>query len=176
MTLSHKLNRFFFTAALSAITFFGCDGADSVATDTTPHPAFSATINGKPWAITATDSLDERIYAIPEMSIGKLVLHARQNPGVTYDDITIRISSPKEGVNFLNPSLDQTEQTARYIPGDPTDSVYYMNLSDSGQVIIDHYDETTTRISGSFWFTASNSQSKQLAVTSGTFKDMLIRR
>jgi hypothetical protein len=174
MTLSQKLNRFFFAAALSLAFFVGCDGADSVATDTTPHPSFTATINGTPWSVSANDSMDERIFAIPQQTIGKLVMRASNNTGGTADELMLRLSSPKEGVNILNPSLDN--QSAQYIPADPTDSVYNMSPTDSGQVIIDNYDDNTTRISGTFWFTATNKQNKQLTVTSGSFKDMLIRK
>lgn len=174
MTLSRSINRFFFAAALSAIVFFGCDTTEHVGPDPTPHPEFSAIINGTPWSVGENDSLDERIYA-NKLVVGKLVLNASRSLDGTSDNLMIRISSPQQGVNILVPTLDQAEQTARYIPANNADSVYAMSVTDSGQVIIDHYDGSTKRISGSFWFTATNNQQRSVSVTTGKFKDMIIR-
>ena len=173
MTLS-SIKPFFFAAALSAVLFIGCDTTENVPPDNTPHPEFTAVIDGRPWSVGANDSLDERIYA-NKLVVGKLVLNASRNIDGTSDNFMIRVSSPQEGVNQLLPTVDQAEQTARYIPAGNTDSVYAMGVTDSGQVIIDHYDENTTRISGTFWFTATNAQNRSLSITSGKFKDMLIR-
>jgi hypothetical protein len=173
MTLS-SIKPFLFAAAVSAVTFLGCDTTENVPPDNTPHPEFKANINGTLWSVGALDSLDQRIYA-NKLVVGKLVLNASRNTDGTSDNFMIRVSSPQEGVNILRPSLDQNEQTARYIPATNSDSVFAMTASDSGQVVIDHYDETTTRISGTFWFTATNKDQK-LSVTSGSFKDMIIRQ
>lgn len=169
-----ELKKSFLAFAFVAALFVGCDTTDNVAPDNTPHPEFKANINGTPWSVNATDSLDHRIYA-NRLVVGKLVLNASRNTDGTSDNFMIRVSSPKEGVNILMPALDQNEQTARYIPASNSDSVFAMTASDSGEVVIDHYDETTTRISGTFWFTATNKDQK-LSVTSGSFKDMIIRQ
>jgi hypothetical protein len=175
MTLS-QINRTFFSAALAALLFAnGCDTSEDGPIDATPHPAFSATINGEAWSSSGPEPVDERIHADPEIDASKLRIEAFRTVNGKTDVLTLRLSSPQEGINILKPSQDQQGQTASFIPGNIQDSMFYMTTADSGQVILDHYDATTTRISGSFWFTATN-KSQPLAVTSGTFKDVLIRK
>src|SRR5690349_1340157 len=107
MTLSRKLSIFAF-AVVAMCSINGCDTTENAPIDNTPHPAFSATLGGMPWSITATESLDEHIYA-NKLVVGKLILNAFEKLDGSGDYLKIRISSPKEGVNILMPSIDQAE-------------------------------------------------------------------
>jgi hypothetical protein len=171
-----KLSRNFLAAAFAALLVInGCDtsGNDPI-TQPQPDPTLTATINGRSWTATGPEDADNRIYA-HRIVVGKLVINAFHTENGKTDALELRISSPKEGINILRPELDQPEHTASYTPGNTLDSIFYMTATDSGQVIIDQFDENTTRISGTFWFTAKDNGQNPVSVINGTFKDVYLR-
>ena len=160
---------------LSLITLSSCDTTESTTpAETDPKPSFTATLNGQPWTVTGNLPPDELMSAQLLVNGSQMLIRAGLTPNNS-DALQLKLTSPKEGVNLLMPSMTQPQQTASILFGDQ-DSLYFMSEVDSGQVIIDHFEESTTRISGTFWFTATNAKAQTLSVASGQFKDILLRK
>jgi hypothetical protein len=154
----------------------GCDTTETTEpVDNSPKPSFTAVVNGQPWSATGTLSADERMYSQLLINGSKLSIKAFKTENNLTDAFELRLTSPKEGLNLLQPEFDQPDQTANLALA-KQDSMYFMTAVDSGQVFIDQWDETTTRISGTFWFTATNNQAHTVSVASGQFKDIIVRK
>jgi len=159
----------------SLTTLTSCDTTESTKpTDNDPKPSITATLNGQPWTVTGTLPPDELMSAQLLVNGSQMLIRAGLTANNS-DALQLKLTSPKEGVNVLMPSMTQPQQTASILFGEQ-DSLYFMSEVDSGEVMIDHYDETTTRISGTFWFTATNAKAQTLSVASGQFKDILVRK